>query len=168
LATINSIDSRQSSPEPQPQPVDHAILESLFNIGTNSYRTLADSLKKYQDQVMKEKQVWEAEKAMIKAQEKQDDELIKLNVQGQIFMLRRSLLCSVPGSVFEAKFSGRHEIKVDEEGCVFMDIDSEVFTWIVRYLNRKCVVPQIETRYVGEDFIQELGIQKLFTHKSLA
>ena len=47
--------------------------------------------------------------------------------------ISKSLLTSIPGSMLEANFSGRHEVqKVDDK--IFVDRDPEMFRHLIRYL----------------------------------
>jgi hypothetical protein len=48
------------------------------------------------------------------------DEVLDLNVGGQFFSVKRSILCSVEGSALEAMFSGRHEYLM-RDGKIYVD-----------------------------------------------
>jgi hypothetical protein len=65
-----------------------------------------------------------------------NDEIIRLNVGGTIFSTVRSTLCSVPGSMLEAMFSGRFGMPSlrDESGAYFLDRDPTYFGFILSYL----------------------------------
>lgn len=66
----------------------------------------------------------------------QGDEIVRLNVGGQLFTTLRSTLCSVPGSMLEAMFSGRFGIPAmrDDSGAYFLDRDPIYFEFILSYL----------------------------------
>ena len=53
---------------------------------------------------------------------------VKLNVGGKIYKTTLATLCKDPYSMLSAMFSGRHELKKDEEdGAYFIDRDGELF-----------------------------------------
>ena len=64
------------------------------------------------------------------------DEIIRLNVGGVLFTTLRSTLCSVPGSMLEAMFSGRFGSPAmrDSSGAYFLDRDPEYFGFVLSYL----------------------------------
>lgn len=54
------------------------------------------------------------------------DSVLELNVGGENITTLKSTLCSVPGSMLEAMFSGRHALKV-VKGRYFLDRDPATF-----------------------------------------
>lgn len=75
------------------------------------------------------------------------EEIIRLNVGGVLFTTLRSTLCSVPGSMLEAMFSGRFGSPStrDETGAYFLDRDPTYFSFVLSYLrdprNRPSIRP---------------------------
>jgi hypothetical protein len=61
-------------------------------------------------------------------------EKIKLLVGDHAFTTTRETLCMRKGSMLEAMFSGRHNIKPEEDGSIFIDRDGEHFKLILNYL----------------------------------
>lgn len=60
---------------------------------------------------------------------------VKLNVGGKIYKTTLDTLLKDPNSMLCAMFSGRHELKPDEEdGAYFIDRDAELFRYILNYL----------------------------------
>jgi len=74
----------------------------------------------------------EAERVM---QVYNDSEQVTLNVGGHKFTTTIATLRLAPApSLFNAMFSGRHVLKVDESGCYFLDRDGRHFHDILNYL----------------------------------
>jgi hypothetical protein len=65
-----------------------------------------------------------------------DDDILKINAGGTIFTVRRETLTQVKGSRLEVLFSGRWENRLlrDEDGNIFIDVDSDCFKKILDYL----------------------------------
>jgi hypothetical protein len=55
---------------------------------------------------------------------------VKPQVGDHAFTTSRETLCMRKGSLLEAMFSGRHNIKAEEEGSIFIDRDGEHFKLI--------------------------------------
>jgi hypothetical protein len=66
----------------------------------------------------------------------QGSDIIKINAGGTILTTRRDTLTAIEGSQLEVLFSGRLEDKLlrDHDGCVFMDVDPDIFKKIIEYL----------------------------------
>ena len=62
------------------------------------------------------------------------DDIIQLNVGGVPYTTTRSTLCRYPESMLCAMFSRRHDCKVDDRGCVFIDRDGSMFKYILNFL----------------------------------
>ena len=77
-----------------------------------------------------------------------DDEIFELNVSGVTkgFTISKALLCSVPESALEAKFSRRHPIQ-KRNGKVFMDRNPKVFEQLVNFLRNPAIVHDFERKY---------------------
>jgi len=60
--------------------------------------------------------------------------IVKLNIGGTLFTTSVSTLTKLPGSLFEAMFSGRYEMPKDDQGAVFLDRDGTHFRLILNYL----------------------------------
>jgi hypothetical protein len=86
---------------------------------------------------------------------------IKLDVGGIAYTTLRTTLTSVPGSMLEAMFSGRHAVEEDDEGRVFIDRDGSAFKLVLEFLRspatftleglskREVVAVVVEFEYFG-------------------
>ena len=81
-----------------------------------------------------ERATFEAEKKSVAATNKVLKSKVKLDVGGTIYHSSRTTLTSVPGSMLEAMFSGRHAVEEDEDGRVFIDRDGAAFKLVLEYL----------------------------------
>lgn len=61
-------------------------------------------------------------------------EIVKLNVGGVVYTTTRATLCKHPNSMLGAMFNGSMSTHLDENGCVFIDRDGEMFKFILNYL----------------------------------
>ena len=67
------------------------------------------------------------------------------------------VLCSVEGSLMAKMFSGRHELRQDEAGTIFIDRDGETFLTLVNYLrNGRKDLPAFENIAKYKLFEEEL------------
>lgn len=60
--------------------------------------------------------------------------IVKINVGGTVFTARRSTLCTVPGSFFEALLSGRFQYETDADGLLFVDRSPKQFEHVLAWL----------------------------------
>eukprot|EP01125_Pyxidicula_operculata_P014585 TRINITY_DN4875_c0_g1_i1.p1 TRINITY_DN4875_c0_g1~~TRINITY_DN4875_c0_g1_i1.p1 ORF type:complete len:241 (-),score=29.06 TRINITY_DN4875_c0_g1_i1:1310-2032(-) len=94
-------------------------------------------------------------------------EVIKLNVGGKSFSATRRTLTSVPGSFFEAMFSGRFPITPDSDGAYFIDRNPKVFSYVLDFLRGSTLQLQnfSESKwnqlYDDADFYQIDSLKKL-------
>lgn len=58
-----------------------------------------------------------------------NDDILELNVGGEEMTTCKSTLCSVPGSMLDAMFSGRHTLKMTK-GRYFLDRDPTTFKYV--------------------------------------
>jgi len=79
---------------------------------------------------------------------------VKLNVGGKIYKTTLNTLRKDPDSMLCAMFSGRYELKPDEDGSFFIDHDAELFRYILNYLrNGELRCP--DDRTIQEDLLAE-------------
>jgi hypothetical protein len=76
------------------------------------------------------------------------DEILSLSVSGVThgFVVKRSLLTSVPNSILEAYFSGRQELTLID-GKIFVDRDPKTFEMLISYLRNDQRIPEIQDSY---------------------
>ena len=77
------------------------------------------------------------------------DDVIELNVGGEIMATTRSTLCQVEGSLLASMFSGRWEDKLckDKQGNYFLDFEPAFFKPILSYLRAKKIeTPERKTK----------------------
>ena len=70
-------------------------------------------------------------------------------------MLNRELLCSIPNSMLEAKFSGRHPIE-KKNGKVYINRNPTSFEYLVDYLRNPKKLPKLENKYQLDKLYNEL------------
>ena len=81
-----------------------------------------------------ERAAFEAEKEAVAVTNQVLRSKVKLDVGGTTYHSSRTTLTSVPGSMLEAMFSGRHAVEEDEAGRVFIDRDGAAFKLVLEYL----------------------------------
>ncbi|KAK9865662.1 hypothetical protein WJX84_000334 [Apatococcus fuscideae] len=117
-----------------------------FQGGISSFQALLDKLAA---EVHKEREKLEQEKAQL-AQDREefedeskriaqvagsDNEQVTLNVGGNIFKTTATTLKNSPApSLFAAMFSGRHNLKLEKDGTLFIDRDGRHFHDILNFL----------------------------------
>lgn len=67
----------------------------------------------------------------------QSHEIMKLNVGGFKYETSLNTLISDQDSMLANMFSGRHTIKLNDEGYHFIDRDGKIFEYIIKYLRDK-------------------------------
>jgi hypothetical protein len=70
------------------------------------------------------------------------DEIIKLNVQGQLFTTTRATICAKAGSMLASKFDPESKFAPPKErdGGVFLDRNPKAFDYLLNYLRNGCQV----------------------------
>ncbi|XP_060575891.1 BTB/POZ domain-containing protein Tiwaz-like [Ruditapes philippinarum] len=86
-------------------------------------------------------------------------EIVKLNVGGVVYTTTTSTLCKYPNSMLGAMFNGSMSTNLDENGCVFIDRDGELFKYILNYLRSSrlalpCDFKDLDQLTVEADFYQ--------------
>jgi hypothetical protein len=68
------------------------------------------------------------------------DDIVKLNVGGQLFVTTRATLCAEAGSMLAAKFDPESKFAPPKkiEGAVFLDRDPITFRYVLSYLRHGC------------------------------
>ena len=112
---------------------------------------------------------FEQEKLKVSDLNSSSSDLLTLDIGGQMTIkVSRSVLTRVKGSALEAMFSGRHTLKVTNDGAIFIDRDADVFQIIIGYLRNGCRVPPIRDEFLKERFEIELdfwGLEDSQTRK---
>jgi len=96
-------------------------------------------LKIEQERLDKERNELNDEKKKLQMITKMEDDLVSLNVGGEIFSCKRSTLCLVDGSFMKSIFNGNWEERMerDSAGNLFFDFNPVCFRKIVNYLRLK-------------------------------
>jgi hypothetical protein len=77
--------------------------------------------------------------------------MIELNVGGtHDITAKRSVLCKVATSDLSDMFSGRHELKKDDKGKVFLDRDGKTFEHIISYLRNNLRISSFDSSFQKE------------------
>jgi hypothetical protein len=82
------------------------------------------------------------------------DDIIKLNVGGQVFATTRATLCREAGSMLARKFDPESNFQPPKEldGGVFLDRDPKIFSYVLSYLRNGCRV----VSDIPDEFLKEL------------
>ena len=67
------------------------------------------------------------------------ENMITLNVGGQLYSTSKSTLCSQKDSMLAAMFSGHHKLNKTENGSYFIDADGKHFGIILNYLRGRII-----------------------------
>ncbi|XP_065835005.1 uncharacterized protein [Oscarella lobularis] len=126
-------------------------------------------------EIRKEREKLEEQKKAMEGVYKFQSSKIKLDIGGTKFTTSLETLCSEPGSMLEAMFSGRHKLIQDEDGYYFIDRDGTHFRYILNYLRDGIVKegclpsdPQIVKELeVEADFYQLQGLLKFLEGRGL-
>ena len=80
--------------------------------------------------------------------EKQQNQIIRLNVGGVIHTTTRATLCTYPESMLGAMFSGDFGATMDENGHYFIDRDGEIFKHVLNFLrSNRVTLPEDFTEW---------------------
>lgn len=118
---------------------------SKFKVGVDSFQDLInglikatalerEALERGRQQLELERKAFEEEATRVQ-HVLADSETVMLNVGGVKFTTSVSTLRSAPApSLFSAMFSGRHTLKKDDGGCIFIDRDGRHFADVLNFL----------------------------------
>jgi hypothetical protein len=101
------------------------------------FKILNETMNKEIETIKKEKEIWENQKELIQKISFLEEDVIQLNVGGNLFTTYHQTLCKkIKGeeNMLTAMFSGRFELKKDSEGRYFIDRDGRHFAYILNYL----------------------------------
>ena len=116
-------------------------------------------LEMEREKVIQEKVGWKKEQEQINRQNQiAEDQIFELDVSGvtQGFKLNKKLLCSVPNSMLEAKFSGRHPIPKTADGKVYINRDPHIFAQVINFLRNPVKLPILPNQNDQDQLILEL------------
>src|SRR4051794_17958915 len=113
------------------QTIIQRLLEEHSASIKRSNDDLAEGLRERVAELERERERFEEEKAEwmavhAKLQRTSVGSRVKLDVGGKVFATSLTTLLSQRGSFFEAAFGGRFEVKLQEDGCFFIDRDPAV------------------------------------------
>jgi len=98
---------------------------------------LEQEKKKLDDEKMKisdEKNIWDQQKDEMMSKFLIEDDIVEINVGGQVFSTYLNTLTKIPESILAAMFSGRFPLNKDSNGRIFIDRDPKIFRYILMYL----------------------------------
>ena len=79
------------------------------------------------------------------------DKVVEINCGGtHQIMVKKSVLTKVPGSDLANLFSGKHKLKLDENGKVFLDRDGASFQNVVSFLRNNLKVGNFDSQFQKE------------------
>jgi hypothetical protein len=93
-----------------------------------------EELDRIESKIQKEKQIWKQEKQTIEGLSKFDNEIFKLDVGGAKLKVAKDTLTSVNGSLLQKMFSGKHNLKIDQNDVIYLDRDFKAFDTMIKYL----------------------------------
>jgi len=147
-----------------------ALLLEKEKVEAEKQSFLEESTKE-RTQIESKKRKFEEEKKQMCQVLVGDDDIITLNVGGSKFVVKRSTLTQIQGSMLESMFSGRWESKLDrdKEGNVFLDFNPYCFGKVIDYLrslkisgpNTPLPVISEEERGNFESLLNFLGLTEL-------
>lgn len=107
--------------------------EMLAAVDKERQERLAE-IEQAQTELSEQQAAFEVEKSVVSAANIEFEKKIKLDVGGAHYTTTRATLCSVPGSMLEAMFSGRFPIKLDADERAFIDRDGQTFREVLNVL----------------------------------
>lgn len=141
-------------------------MERIIQLEREWMQAMGEEREKFKREVEKfekEKEEWNA--VSKKLTDTQMDTRIKLDVGGQIFATSLQTLTAKKGTYFEAMFSGRWDLKKQEDGTYFIDRDPLAFRHILNFLRGDPipldVLSQLELQTLHND-IKFYQITELF------
>lgn len=93
-----------------------------------------EELDRIESKIQREKQNWKQEKQTIEGLSKFDNEIFKLDVGGAKLKVAKDTLTSVNGSLLQKMFSGKHNLKIDQNDVIYLDRDFKAFDTMIKYL----------------------------------
>eukprot|EP01089_Gocevia_fonbrunei_P011433 TRINITY_DN2473_c0_g1_i1.p1 TRINITY_DN2473_c0_g1~~TRINITY_DN2473_c0_g1_i1.p1 ORF type:complete len:314 (-),score=73.88 TRINITY_DN2473_c0_g1_i1:71-1012(-) len=107
-------------------------INNCFDNLVKALETERTKLKREKEELENKKKDWN--QFANKLDKTQLSERIKLDVGGKIFATTLTTLVACQGSYFEAMFSGRWDLKKQEDGSFFIDRDPFVFRFVMNFL----------------------------------
>jgi hypothetical protein len=114
-----------------------------------------EELDRIESRIQREKEAWRAEKQAIEGISKFENEIFKLDVGGAKLKVSKDTLTSVDGSLLQKMFSGKHNLKIDQNDVIYLDRDFKAFDTMIKYLRaERMVYPKFE-RSIDKDLFQK-------------
>jgi len=108
---------------------------------------LKEELNIEKRQLVFEREMFEKEKKVVADRNVDTEDVIRLNVAGVDMSVLRKTLTSVPGSMLEAMFSGRHQLQKDDSGRYFLNRNPDLFKKVIGYLrDGEMKLPSYDTK----------------------
>eukprot|EP00899_Mesostigma_viride_P023094 jgi/Mesvir1/396/Mv11287-RA.1 len=131
------------------------------------------AIKKETDRLTQERLALEAEKKEWALLAKKFDTSllpgrIRLDVGGTIFATSRSTLLSLDGTFFAGMFSGRFELKPEDDGTYFIDRDPTGFRHILNFLRSPASFPSVLGGLSAAEVTQLVADADFYSIKALS
>jgi len=125
--------------------------KQFFNQVSTALETEKSKIKKEREQLQQERQQLEEDKKKWEVQatrlhKSQIGPKIKLDIGGTIFATSLTTLTVIKESYFVSMFSGRWELKPQEDGSYFIDRDPLVFRYILNFLRDQQIDVEVLTK----------------------
>jgi hypothetical protein len=117
----------------------HDDIETQAKRLCTSIRTAVEQHKADREDVSSAQAALAAEREMMNGTQQFAETRVTLDIGGQLFAASLDTLRRVPGSMFEAMFSGRHKVSAAVDGSHFIDRDPTHFRYILNYLRTGAV-----------------------------
>lgn len=156
--------------------MSHIDMEQQLQSLNTTVNNKIQQLKIAEQNLAKKEEALDKEKEQMMKGKVGPDDVIQLNVGGEIMATTRSTLCQIHGSLLATMFSGRWEQQLckDKQGNYFLDFDPAFFKPILSHLRakkietpeRKAIAPTMPTGKEDDVFrnlVCYLGLQKAFS-----
>lgn len=106
-------------------------LEGLIaSVNTEMNRQLEEIRKQWED-LKAEQEAWTSTRKKL---ELSSGQRIKLDIGGKVFATTKENMVRYPNSFFAGMFSGQWDLRVEDDGCYFIDRDPLVFRYVLNFL----------------------------------
>jgi hypothetical protein len=110
-----------------------------------------EDIKKERMELEEERADWIEEQKMV--QNMMTDELFHFNVGGLYFpTVSKAVLTSIPNTGLGAMFSGKHVLKYQADGKIFIDRDPKMFEYLLKFIRNGGYMFDLDSKYDNQNF----------------